>query len=105
MAGVDIIGLLVVLLPFYLVWNALNNAAKEKTLEEFLGHGKRIINIVLIILLVVGFPESFFMAAAVLVCGLLFSNGGTAGGWYQKTVTNWLTGMWNKVHPQGTVLK
>ena len=100
MAGVDIIGLLIVLLPFYLIYNALANSAKEKTLEEFLAHGKRIINIAMLVLMVVGFPESLFMGALILACGLLL-NGGSAMGWYDKTTNNFLTNVWKKRHPQG----
>jgi len=95
-----LITLIVVLGPFWFLWYTLNNSSKEKSLDDFLAHGRKVINIVVVVLLVVGFPESVMVAGAIIIAAMVFGKSGTATGGYAAFVTNQLTKMWNANHPQ-----
>lgn len=99
MVAVDIGALIILFIPFYLIYLFLKNKAREKaTLGEFLQSGKTTCWITIGVVAFI--TELWLPLLIVFVIGqLMGKNGNPVKDWFEKTMTNWLTDIWNKVRP------
>lgn len=99
MIAIDVVGLVILAIPFYLIYQFLKNKAREKsTLGDYLQSGRTTCWIAIGVIAFI--TELWLPLLIIFVIGqLMGKNRNPVKDWFEKTMNDWLTGIWNKVRP------